>query len=548
MNFSNTIKYTGLSSFSPDANYLAIVKNASLIIYENKDLRIIQKYQFPNPISNIIWSPDSTLILISFCKQGICEVRSVHNSKFICSINESQSGIIYSRFTPDSRKIIIFNDFSVRLSIWSLIDKSTVYINNPKFPDKGIAFSENGNFMALAEKDNKDYIGIYFTGDFSLVSRFPTETFDLQDIIWNSSNIIVIDSSLECKLLFYSPTGNLLAAHSPYSNAIGFEIGKLSPNNRTLAMGCGDACIRLYNPMTYKEIASLNHSINVISNDMLVSVFKEEEISGKNKFSKYVECSFPYKLHNKGKSIFGSVSMIEWSYDSQFIASKFDAMNNVIYIWESNSLSLHTVIIQNKPIKEFKWRPNENMLLAVTENAKLYTFAMDNIYVVELVSDSVNPIAVTKVEWSKDGMSFIVSDKKQMMIGHPYTENVNENMENNEEDNINNNLENEEEEENNINTQQNINQNFNDNMPSEENLNINTSTNNMTKKDNKYLKNFSQNVSNNMATNKNQSEEPSNFYAFDNNDKYAFNNILYNPKKIASLKQKIISNQTNNKK
>lgn len=85
-------------------------------------------------------------------------------------------------------------------------------------------------------------------------------------------------------------------------------------------------------------------------------------------------------------------------------------------------------------------------------------------------------------------------------------------------------------------------------MPSEENLNINTSTNNMTKKDNKYLKNFSQNVSNNLATNKNQSEEPSNFYALDNNDKYAFNNILYNPKKIASLKQKIISNQTNNKK
>jgi hypothetical protein len=38
---------------------------------------------------------------------------------------------------------------------------------------------------------------------------------------------------------------------------------------------------------------------------------------------------------------------------------------------------------------------------------------------VELVSDLNNNFGAMKVMWNKDGKSFIVSDKKQMIIGHP---------------------------------------------------------------------------------------------------------------------------------
>ena len=138
MNFSNIINYSGLFSFSPNSTFLSIAKNTSLIIYSTSTLLITHKFAFPNQITQIEWSPDSTLILISFFKNGLCEIRSVTNPNWICSINQSQSGIIYSRWTPDSRKIIITNDFNVRLSIWSLIDKSTIYINGPKCEKKGI--------------------------------------------------------------------------------------------------------------------------------------------------------------------------------------------------------------------------------------------------------------------------------------------------------------------------------------------------------------------------------------------------------------------------
>ena len=86
---------------------------------------------------------------------------------------------------------------------------------------------------------------------------------------------------------------------------------------------------------SFKEIIELNHNINTITNENLVTVFKEEEISpqsneknkNKNKrgghppsnnfaknYTKYVECSFPYKLNqnNKLKSLqgIGAISLL----------------------------------------------------------------------------------------------------------------------------------------------------------------------------------------------------------------------------------------------
>ncbi len=499
MNFSNSIKYSGLSAFSPNSVYLAIAKTNSLIIYDNEELKVIQKFSFQNPISKFLWSPDSSLVLMAFYKTGICEVRSISNPKWTCTINESQSGIINCLWTPDSRKIILFNDFNVRMSIWSLVDKSTVYINSPKFNDKCILFSENGNFMALAERQNgKDFIGIYFIDDFSLVSHFQVATFDLNDLLWtkDATSLIVIDTPLEVKFLIYSPTGNLIMTCEPYLYGLGIEMAKLSYNSHTLGIGFNDGIIRLYNCMSnsFKEIIELNHNINVITNENLVTVFKEEEIShssqNNNKkinynfasknFTKYIECSFPYKLNqsNKIKSLqgIGAISILEFSFDSKFIASKYDAMSNIVFIWEASTLKLHTVIVQLNNIKNMKWSPKENILLIVTDNSKLYTFTLDNVYIIELVSDMNNPFNASNIQWASDGKSFIVSDKKQMLIGHPNIlehnlnrDDLNNDIDNNIQDNINNEEDNGQYDNNNI--ENNI--NFNNNEEEEFNNIIN---------------------------------------------------------------------------
>jgi len=79
----------------------------------------------------------------------------------------------FARFSPDSRRILTVSDFNIKLTIWSLVDKQTHYLQYPKYADKGISFTSNGYFMALGERrELKDYIGVYFVGDWTLVSVF----------------------------------------------------------------------------------------------------------------------------------------------------------------------------------------------------------------------------------------------------------------------------------------------------------------------------------------------------------------------------------------
>ena len=163
----------------------------------------------------------------------------------------------------------------------------------------------------------------------------------------------------------------------------------------------------------------------------------------------------------------GAISILEWSFDSKFISSKYDSMPNIVFIWETSTLKLHTVIVQLNNIRNMKWSPKENILLIVTDNSKLYTFTLDNVYIIELVSDMNNPFNASNLQWASDGKSFIVSDKKQMLIGHPNILEHNLNRDDNFQDNNN------YEEEENEHYDSNNNININNNEEEEEINNIN---------------------------------------------------------------------------
>ncbi len=221
------------------------------------------------------------------------------------------------------------------MTIWSLIDRSTTYINYPKYSDKGLSFTSNGYFMALAErKESKDFIGIYFVGDWSCVSHFTVDTYDLQDIMWSKDNtgIIISDSILECKILIYSPTGNLIAEHQPYQLSLGVKNFNMSTNGHYLTVGFYDEKVRIYNHITWKIINEFTHPHGIGDNSN-VNIFREEEVedisySGDiKKTTKYVDLKAPVKFNifkpalDKPNPMIG-VSEMSWSFDSNFLATR----------------------------------------------------------------------------------------------------------------------------------------------------------------------------------------------------------------------------------
>ena len=104
-------------------------------------LNNLQVYSFPEPITNMDFSPDSKLILVTMIKKGLVEVRSVYEEEWAAKIEDPVVGILNARWSPDSRCVLISSDYQLKLSIYSLVDKTVQYIKNPKYPEKGTLFT-----------------------------------------------------------------------------------------------------------------------------------------------------------------------------------------------------------------------------------------------------------------------------------------------------------------------------------------------------------------------------------------------------------------------
>lgn len=183
----------------------------------------------------------------------------------------------------------------LRATVWSLVDqKALAHIRNPKLiPPKGFSVTKNKKFIAVAERrEARDWVSIYFTGaEWKLVNTFEVDTFDLTDLFWckEDSAILVYDSPLESRFMVYSAmTGDKLVEHKftptslasgqPGSLGLGIKSMSLSPNGLFLLALFFDTKMRLYNAISMKEVAVLEHMQSINLTEMSgVVVYKEEQ-------------------------------------------------------------------------------------------------------------------------------------------------------------------------------------------------------------------------------------------------------------------------------
>ena len=312
LTFSNKRKYSGNIAFSPDSNFFAISKGIQLVLYSSQLLKPIKIYTFTDFIEDIKWSNDNQLILIGLYKRNRCEIRSLQNDNYLCTIDEGVQGMSYALFSPDSLHVLSINGHATKLTIRSLQNKYLSYINLPKFAKKGISFSSQGqgNFMALAErKETKDIIGLYYIRKWTCIRRFQVETEDLQDIKWSydNSSLVIIDTPALCKFLIYSILGEMIRKIDIYNNQLGIKKFEISPNGHLFCFGLYDQSLRIYNSISYTCMSIFAHDKDIL-NDNKIYYYKEEIINPEGE-TKYIELKPPIDLKSeniyvKGKNLF----------------------------------------------------------------------------------------------------------------------------------------------------------------------------------------------------------------------------------------------------
>uniref|UniRef100_A0A3Q3AQ84 WD repeat containing, antisense to TP73 n=1 Tax=Kryptolebias marmoratus TaxID=37003 RepID=A0A3Q3AQ84_KRYMA len=267
MNFSEVFKQSNqLCKVSPNGKYLATCVQYRLVVRDVSTLQILQLYTCLDQISHMEWSSDSLFVLCAMYKRGLVQVWSLEQPDWHCKIDEGSIGLVSSRWSPDGRHILNTTEFHLRVTVWSLRTKAVSYIKYPKACQKGIDFSRDGCYLALAERrDCKDYISVFVCDDWHLLRHFETETQDLAGLEWSPNGCVlaVWDSCLEYKVLLYSLDGRLLSTYSAYEWSLGVKTVSWSPSSQFLAIGSYDEKVRILNHITWRKIVQFEHPATI---------------------------------------------------------------------------------------------------------------------------------------------------------------------------------------------------------------------------------------------------------------------------------------------
>lgn len=202
-----------------EGTLVAVAKNFEVHVLDTNSLRLLNKFQFSDVVSHLGWSPDNNFLLIGITKRAQAFVKSMQDPDWQCKIDEGLAGMTNCLWAPTSRHIITISDFNVRLTVWSMVDKSVQYIQCPKHSDRGLVFSPNRKIMALLEKspdENRDLIGLYdlsaaLSSDsngsqaWNCLHQFFPDTFDAQDLRFtqDGNHLLVWESPLKNSLQVY---------------------------------------------------------------------------------------------------------------------------------------------------------------------------------------------------------------------------------------------------------------------------------------------------------------------------------------------------------
>ncbi|KAK8489787.1 hypothetical protein V6N11_046854 [Hibiscus sabdariffa] len=450
MEFTEAYKHTGPCCFSPNARYIAAAVDYRLVIRDTLSFKVVQLFSCLDKISYIEWALDSEYILCGLHKRPMIQAWSLTQPEWTCKIDEGPAGIAYARWSPDSRHILTTSEFQLRLTVWSLVNTACVHVQWPKHASKGVSFTKDGKFAAICtRRDCKDYIHLLSCHNWEIMGVFAVDTLDMTDIQWSpdDSAIVIWDSSLEYKVLIYSPDGRCLYKYQAYESGLGVKSVSWSPCGQFLAVGSYDQMLRVLNHLTWKTFAEFMH-LSTVRAPCSAAVFKEvdeplqldmselcldDDFMGGSAFQLFNSIHMPladapeahFKVRYEVMEVpitlpfqkppvdkpnpKQGIGLLSWSNDSQYICTRNDSMPTALWIWDIRHLEVAAILVQKDPIRAAAWDPICTRLVLCTGSSHLYMWTPSGAY---CVNNPLPQFSITDLKWNSDGSCLLLKDKE----------------------------------------------------------------------------------------------------------------------------------------
>lgn len=449
MMYSETQEHSGGHvHFSPDGKLLATAAMYRLMLRDVDTLQIVQIFSCMDRIDRIEWSCDSKYVLCGIYARGIAQVWSVEQPDWHCKIDEGPLGLAHVRWAPDGRHVLATSEFRLRITVWSLLDRSVFFLRFPKFAKSALSFSADGEHMALAHRrDGRDYVQVLACDGWSVIKRFDVSTKDLADLRYapRGHTICVMDSILEPQVLLYRDDGQLLAIHSmaPTPAAgLGPKGFAWSPAADLLVI-CGfDECASVLHHGTWSRVGQLQHHETLraasapdavayiqvartatgrVVTDTSAQESESDAVDGGEVHLRrgheliYTAQKLPLSLPSvkpmpENLNPHMGVGIAEWSACGRFLATRNDAMPRAVFIWDGSTLGLHSVMLQANPVRGVAWHPTRQALAVCTGISAVFLWSPHGCQTAPLPQD--RAFRVTGVAWNAAGDAMVLLDKE----------------------------------------------------------------------------------------------------------------------------------------
>ncbi|KAF8898871.1 WD repeat-containing protein 8 [Infundibulicybe gibba] len=463
MDFTEIYKQSSsLVSFSPGTNFILTAVQDRLIVRRTDTFQIMRTWLLdvaPSPtltvssaklkpashntfpeigISHIGWSCDSEYILAACAKRGVVHLLKLRDEEWTGRIDAGAEGLTKAEWAPDGRHILCFSEWGLRVTVWSLLTRTSIYIQFPVHPDRGYAFRADGRYFVLAERHkSKDTLGLYDTGDqYKLVRHFPLPTGSLSSLaISPTGNYIAIwEGPVEYKLYIVSLAGDIQTSFSPEPDP-GFGIRSVAwhPSGLFLAVGGWDDKIHILSAVGWSEVATLELSSKIPAT---INVWREPsdwfESTGGRGFLSYEKLQGSQTLNvtradqTKPAPKCGAVQ-IEWNISGNHLLVRFDNVPNAVHIFDFPSSDqpfaphLRTILLHSHPVLNSRWNPARKGNLVVCCGTRGFYMWSDEWVgengaeeeIAECIGVPAKKFETKDVKWAPDGKGLILIEKDQ---------------------------------------------------------------------------------------------------------------------------------------
>ena len=348
----------------------------------------------------------------------------IANTDWTCKIDEGSIGLLSCCWSPDSRHILTTSNFHLRISIWSLVTKSVLYIKNPK-PDVKFSFTSSGDLLILPERvDTKDYICIFDCSVWKLCKRFMVETHDLAglSVSPNGRTICIWDSLFNHKALLYSMDGNHLATYMATESTLGIRCAAWSPSNQFLAIGRCDQSFVILNTVSWKSLSHCEHPHTISAGPAVYVEVPDGQPLGMTHASaptRYQVATSPFlvptlPLDPDKPAVKCGVGTVSFSPDGRYLATVNGNMPTAVWIWTVPTFHLCAALIQLHPVGGVGWDPVHSRLAVCTQGDRLYVWSSAGCVSIS-VPRSLGAVAEALV-WHPAGTSVALVDGSQFCV------------------------------------------------------------------------------------------------------------------------------------